>query len=366
MRTAGDISFRLSSTVGVVEFCGSNSLFSEAAQKVFQVDELGDLLIPKLEAGAAFSELVEAVAARGLPKTLAPVCAENFLSSLANAGLIEIDLPPPRRPTFGTYDLAGISIRFDGIPAHVAKLVSPLLALSARTRRRPDVVYGISNLHDRICISRNPHRDMIVGVDELVPALKASLSQDILDDTSDRIALHGALLVRNGRGLVLCGRPGAGKSTLATFLTAEGYRYESDDICMIDRNGKALGVPFPASLKGESWKLLRKFGGRIRELPVHRRLDGDLVRYFAPLERPTTRKVAIHRIVYLVRTRKGKPALQPLAFDDAVARLIEGAYSSSHGLTKSQVQLFLDMLARVRFDELRYSKLAAVPPLLNV
>jgi hypothetical protein len=198
-----------------------------------------------------------------------------------------------------------------------------------------------------------------------VPALKASLSQDILDDTRDLIALHGALLVRNGKGLVLCGRPGAGKSTLATFLTEEGYRYESDDICMIDRNGKALGVPFPASLKGESWRLLSRFGSKISGLPVHRRPDGDLVRYFAPRERPTSRKVAIDRILYLERTENGRPALRTIAFDEAVARLVEGAYSSSHGLTKSQVQHFLDMLARVRFDELRYSELADVPALLN-
>jgi hypothetical protein len=63
--------------------------------------------------------------------------------------------------------------------------------------------------------------------------------------------LHCATLVRDGRGLHICGLSGAGKSTLSVALAQRGFALLSDDWTYFSRNGssvKASGVPVPVKL----------------------------------------------------------------------------------------------------------------------
>jgi hypothetical protein len=63
--------------------------------------------------------------------------------------------------------------------------------------------------------------------------------------------LHCATLVRDGRGLHICGLSGAGKSTLSVALAQRGFALLSDDWTYFSRNGsaaKAHGVPVPIKL----------------------------------------------------------------------------------------------------------------------
>ncbi len=63
--------------------------------------------------------------------------------------------------------------------------------------------------------------------------------------------LHCATLVREGRGLHICGLSGAGKSTLSVALAQRGFALLSDDWTYFSRNGsdvEAYGVPVPIKL----------------------------------------------------------------------------------------------------------------------
>ena len=63
--------------------------------------------------------------------------------------------------------------------------------------------------------------------------------------------LHCATLVREGRGLHICGLSGAGKSTLSVALAQRGFALLSDDWTYFSRNGsdvQAYGVPVPIKL----------------------------------------------------------------------------------------------------------------------
>ena len=56
--------------------------------------------------------------------------------------------------------------------------------------------------------------------------------------TLDCSMVHGALMARGGRGVLLCGPSGMGKSTTARRMTAEGFEVLADD-CFLLRRGAA-------------------------------------------------------------------------------------------------------------------------------
>lgn len=77
------------------------------------------------------------------------------------------------------------------------------------------------------------------------------------------LSVHAAVLERNGQALVLPGRPGAGKSTLAAALMCRGWRLMSDEFALFDRNGAVTAMPKPISLKGGSIALIREFSSDV-------------------------------------------------------------------------------------------------------
>lgn len=73
------------------------------------------------------------------------------------------------------------------------------------------------------------------------------------------LMVHAGVVERDGRALVLSGRPGAGKSTLTAALVLNGWRLLSDEIALIPiGTTRLLPVPRPVSLKGESIQMIRK------------------------------------------------------------------------------------------------------------
>lgn len=88
-------------------------------------------------------------------------------------------------------------------------------------------------------------RDIIV---DAVPGADADLIQVYLQGyalgvqamLAGKLVLHATTLSRNNRAIVLCGSSGSGKSTIAAALLAKGFKLVSDEITIIDQDGKVL------------------------------------------------------------------------------------------------------------------------------
>ena len=93
------------------------------------------------------------------------------------------------------------------------------------------------------------------------------LAVDPLEGTID---LHAAVVVCNGRALLLMGEAWAGKTTIALELIKRGWDYFSDDLAVIDRASLDVRpVPKPPGVKAHPWATMNHhWGAEAKELGV--------------------------------------------------------------------------------------------------
>lgn len=66
----------------------------------------------------------------------------------------------------------------------------------------------------------------------------------------ESLVLHATAVALEGRGLLILGRSGAGKSGLALRLLVLGARLVADDRVLLTREGKTLMASAPAATRG--------------------------------------------------------------------------------------------------------------------
>ena len=71
-----------------------------------------------------------------------------------------------------------------------------------------------------------------------VPLLESAINWSIATRTARYLLIHGAVVEREGRAVVMPGISGAGKSTLTAALVANGWRLLSDDQIFQNREKK--------------------------------------------------------------------------------------------------------------------------------
>ncbi len=93
-----------------------------------------------------------------------------------------------------------------------------------------------------------------------MPLFEWGLNWCIARQGQQNLMLHAAVLERRGQALILPAIPGSGKSTLCSALAQRGWRFLSDEFCMIrPSDGQILPIPRPTPLKNESINVINKF-----------------------------------------------------------------------------------------------------------
>jgi HPr kinase/phosphorylase len=87
------------------------------------------------------------------------------------------------------------------------------------------------------------------------------------ETSSESIDVHGTAVAIDGRGLLLRGPPGSGKSDLALRLVDGGARLIADDLVRIERRGPGLWVTAPAGVPAELRHKIEIRGLGIARLP---------------------------------------------------------------------------------------------------
>jgi hypothetical protein len=179
--------------------------------------------------------------------------------------------------------------------------------------------------------------------DEVPTVVKGQILAQILDRADYALALHGAALVRDGRVLLLCGRPGAGKTTLTLALVNAGFGLAGDDVMLLAADGRGIGLPFAPAVKSGAWPLLADRVPGLATAPTFRRPDRRRVRYPAPEAVVDGRPRPLGWVVLLDRAAEGRPALDPVDAAGALRGLLDGAFAPDRQLCPAG----FDALARV-------------------
>jgi len=137
--------------------------------------------------------------------------------------------------------------------------------------------------------------------------------------------IHSAALVKDDRTILLAGKSGRGKTTLALALLKIGWRYISDDeVYLFEENGfQAIGGPIRAKVTSKTWTMFQDILGKPENYRGKRLIDLEAL---FPEKVQKSGKVAGLCII--------KPGeafhMEPLKSIEAVKELFALAFLNSH------------------------------------
>ena len=171
--------------------------------------------------------------------------------------------------------------------------------------------------------------------------------------------IHAACVSKNGRGILLCGDSGAGKTTLAYACACAGWTYTSDDTCYLindSENPRVIGHSHRVRFRPEARTLFSELENR----NVAPRMEGkpSIEIQFSDLpglQVSSAPEVAVHAVVYLNRYSSPDATLTTLPAGTATLRICQELFSAGEIREKHKTRL--QLLSSVPTYELHYRDL---------
>lgn len=158
---------------------------------------------------------------------------------------------------------------------------------------------------------------------------------------SDMMLIHGAAVGTGGKGILLGGSGGAGKSTLAVSCLLRGMDFSGDDYILLSRKGPAAAMPFfhTVRLCPDMEEVLRPdFPLLDTEEPGGKKLLDASGMAFCPL-------LPISCIVLPVLSEEGKASIREAPYGQAAARMIRSSMNQ-FGIAR-EMSVIREMTARL-------------------
>jgi hypothetical protein len=169
------------------------------------------------------------------------------------------------------------------------------------------------------------------------------------------LPLHAACVERAGKGLLLCGNSGAGKSSLAYACARAGWKFLSDDASYLVRNssgrlvvGNAQRLRMRPSAK-ELFPEIRAF-----DVTPHATAKTSIEIPTSQLALATTHCATVEHIVFLNRSSGAPAALLPFPREMALAWARQSWEATDNDDEEAPG---LDQLLNAKLHEMRYSDL---------
>ena len=99
---------------------------------------------------------------------------------------------------------------------------------------------------------------------------------DCIVNNKNYQAVHAAAVASGSKGILLAGKSGSGKSSLAAWLTASGLTYLTDELVLFSQEGRMQPMTRPLCLKPPSYSALKK-RMNIDEKGILQGRDGSMI-----------------------------------------------------------------------------------------
>lgn len=345
-------------------------LFSETRQEIFELNDMAAYIWCRLEEGDPPSVAAGRLVGLGVPAEAADGYVRDVLSDWHRLGLVvcsgecaAVSMAPEPDDRRQCLHLAGLTIEIRYATDALARLAAPAFAHLQGGDPRPSagpsaaLSLAIEAEGDLFRLRSCGQEIGAYDLDEIVPALKAQLTADVLARADYSVAIHAAALARDGRMMLLCGERGAGKTTLAMALADRGFDYAGDDIALLMPTGRVRGVPFSAAVKSGAWPLVSGIRADLEPLPIFRRSDDQHVRYLPPAAPPAAEALSLGWVILLRRQPQGPAVLAPVGRIETMRTLLAEATAPGRRLSASAFGLLAEALAGADCFTLTYAAL---------
>ncbi len=270
--------FRLKQGTLIERLAQSTLLFSEQDQQIHELNQASAVLADRIAGGATEDQLAGELLSHGSEPDSVAGWVRTFLEESARSGLLEADLTPVTPPA-ATQELRVndqlLSLRYGSL--ELEQLLAPVFAHLSVSGHATGEEFELSDGGDLVFISKGGGPSSVVPRASAAVRLKGLILDEVLEAPQHLAAFHAACLERAGKGLLLLGSPGEGKTTLSLALMELGFRYGSDDVTLVKPDGRVEGVPLAPAVKEGAWELTGHHG--LAAQPIHLRPDGQPVRY---------------------------------------------------------------------------------------
>jgi len=176
------------------------------------------------------------------------------------------------------------------------------------------------------------------------------------------LIFHSAVLEKNGKGLVLPGMPGAGKSTLCAALMMSGWRLLSDEMALLDPiTLKLTPIPRPIALKNESIDIIQALDHTAVIGPRSYDTSKGTVAHLKPTDtsiRKASEEVSVNLVVIPKYKAAVKTSLTSMSNPEMLNHLISNSFNYNI-LRESAFESTCKLLDMTGCHTLEYSELGA-------
>ena len=188
----------------------------------------------------------------------------------------------------------------------------------------------------------------------------------ILLDSLYLTSVHAACVVLDGRGVLLCGDGGAGKSSLSYACARNGWTFLSDDSAkLIRRRQKPVvtGNPYQMRFRDSATKLFPELGSQ----PLTARLSGELSIELATVAHPEIAVTTECVVDYLVFLNRLEPEPEGLFLfpKDRALQWLEQVVRYGEERVRDEHKAELRALVSAETLEMRYSSMDTALRLLE-
>jgi hypothetical protein len=235
-------------------------------------------------------------------------------------------------------------------PAPVTRIMSPLLTWIVDANN-----HGIANLER--CTTQIVLSDAVAQNRQYLRYFLLAPSPLCHIVTRYATAVHAGCVARNGRGVLLCGDSGAGKSSLSYACARAGWTFVSDDASFFLNNGKerlVTGNCHQIRFRSTAKTLFPELEG----MEISPRAAGkpsiELATTLLP-QITSAQTAPVDFLVFLNRHAGGRSELVPYRIDLARHAIRQRLFGSVESLARQY--LALERLLKADLFELRYSDL---------